>query len=415
MTEIILRNINNVTELVMFQELYKGGERLLNISKLSKELKKDRKTIRKYLQGNVPNKKRKRDKYLDGYREEIKDVLQDKLRSFDYIDHVYRYFVREKGIKCSRSTFNRFIRGDEELNTLFKRKKTNGFIERFETPPGIQGQFDLKERMKMKLKSGEEIKVHVATLTLGFSRYNVRRVVLDTSYETVSSFLAEAFEEIGGVPKELVIDNIKCLVDKPRTKQNEALLNVKFTEFLKDYNIKCKPCMPYRPQTKGKTETQNKVPSQLYNYNGTYENLLDIHDVLEVINREDNVNISQATHLPRIFLLEKEKDDLSPLPPRRIRERYHLQLNEVAVSRESLISYKSKKYSVPKKLIGLKVKVLVKNSRLHIYYNNKIVTVHKITNKIMNIKPEHNLLYQGLRSEPNIILEEMRNINYDDN
>lgn len=413
MTEAILSNINCVCDLAMFQKLYERGNRTLNVSKLSRELKKDRKTIRRYLQGNVPNGTRKKGKYLDQYREVIKEVLEDKQRSFDYIDHVYRYFVREKGITCARSTFNRFIRSDEELHTLFKRKKTNGFIERFETAPGEQAQFDLKERMKMKLKSGEELTLHVATLTLGYSRYNVRRVVLDTTYETVTSFLAEAFEEIGGVPKELVIDNIKCLVDKPRSKDKEALLNVKFIEFLKDYNIVCKPCMPYRPQTKGKTETQNKVPSQLYNYNGTYKNLLDIHDVLEMINKEDNENISQATHLPRIFLLEKEKDDLSPLPPRRIRERYHLQLNEVAVSRESLLSYKSKKYSVPKKLIGLKVKILVKNSRLHIYYNNKIITVHKITNKIINIKPEHNLLYKGFSNEPSIILEEMRNINYD--
>lgn len=33
--------------------------------------------------------------------------------------------------------------------------------------------------------------------------------------------------------------------------------------------------MPYRPQTKGKTETQNKIVDQLKNYSGTYTGILD--------------------------------------------------------------------------------------------------------------------------------------------
>lgn len=83
-------------------------------------------------------------------------------------------------------------------------------------------------------------------------------------------------------------------MDKPRTKDKGAILNVKFEEFLKDYEIECKPCMLYRPETKGKTETQNKKPSQLENYNGTYVDFLDIHDKLKIINDEDDNSISQV-------------------------------------------------------------------------------------------------------------------------
>jgi transposase len=418
MTETILNSIENVYDLVLFSKAYKKGLLKLNITKLANELNKDRKTVRKYLNGEIPSSTRIRVKYLDQYRELILALLTDKYRSFDYIDHLYNYLVREHKITCSRSTLNRYIRNDKKLNTLFNKKKTQKFYERFETEAGVQAQFDLKERIKIIYKTGESRRVHVATLTLGFSRLNVRELVVDTKYETIINFLANAFETIGGVPKELVIDNIKCLVDKPRNKDKDAILNVKFVEFLKDYNIECKPCMPYRPETKGKTETQNKKPSQLENYNGTYRDLFDVHEKLKIINDEDNYSISQATNMPRIVLFKKEKGEFSPLPPRRLREKYHLSLKPVAVTKDSLVSYKSNKYSVPKRFIGFKVNLVVKSSQLHIYYNNKIVTVHQISKNKLNIKEAHELYYpkkddKTTNNTNEIIIEEMRNITYD--
>lgn len=418
MTEVMISTIENINELAMFADPFKKGLLKLNISKLARDLNKDRKTIRNYLNGKTPSTTRKRVKYLDKYRDLIIKLLSDKYRTFDYIDHLYNFLVREHKITCSSSTLNRYVRMDDEINALFNKKKTQKFYERFETKPGVQAQFDLKERIKIIYETGEVMRVNVATLTLGFSRYNVREIVLDTKYETIVSFLAGAFETIGGVPKELVIDNIKCLVDKPRSKDKDAILNVKFEEFLRDYDIKCKPCMPYRPETKGKTETQNKKPSQLENYNGTYIDLLDVHDKLKIINDEDNKSISQATNLPRIFLLNKEKGEFSNLPPRRIRENYHLCINKVAVTKDSLFSYKSNKYSVPKRLIGFKVNLIVKNSQLHVYYNNKIVTVHEISKNKLNIKESHNLYYtskdvKNCDLKEDIIIEEMRNIIYD--
>lgn len=178
--------------------------------------------------------------------------------------------------------------------------------------------------------------------------------------------------------------------------------------------------MPSRPKTKGKTETQNKVVDELKNYSGHYKDIDEIHEKLRVINKEDNEAISQATKLPRIFLFNKEKGELNPLPAKEIRIKYHLKLKEVTVSNESLISYKSNKYSVPKKYIGLKVGLTVEKDDLHIYYNKQIITKHKITNKLLNIKPEHDLVYKSNKTNKNSsnkedtqIIKELRNINYD--
>lgn len=404
--------------------IMKGLIAMPNISKLAKQLNADRKTVRKALSGIQPSKTRTRTKYLDQYRSLILELLEDEYKEFDYFQHMYNYLKREYQIECSYSTFKRYIKLDEELSKKFKKSKSSvKFTERFETEAGVQAQFDLKERIPVIDREGKEHRVNVATLTLGFSRLNVRKIVPDTSFETIISFLAEAMDELGGVPKELVIDNIKCLVDKPRTSETEAQLNVKFEQFLKDYNLKCKPCMPYRPQTKGKTETQNKVPSQLKNYNGTYEDIHDVNKILTVINKEDNNNVSQATGFPATFLFKQEKDRLQALPASSIRQNYYLKLKEVIVSNESLISYQSNKYSTPKDYIGKRVGRVVKNNKLHLYYNTELICIHEITTKKLNIKAAHHLTYveklepEATESAPvivdNYIKSEMENINYD--
>lgn len=421
MTGIILENITNVNDLSMFSKAYKEGLIKVNISKIAKELNKDRKTIRKYLEGYTPKETRDRVKYLDEYRDYIKEVLSDKYQSFDYIDHLFKYLKREKGITCSRVTLNRYIREDNELDSLFKRKKDNSFTERFETEPGQQVQFDMKENIKLINKKGETIIGYIPTITFGWSRYNIRKLIIDTKVENLLSFLAESFETIGGVPKEIVIDNLKQFVEKPRRNGEQAILTAKFDEFCKDYGITVKPCIPHRPQTKGKTETQNKIVDQMKNYNGKYIDLYHMHNILETINEEDNKSISQATKFPRIFLFEKEKGDLLPLPSTEIRKKYHLTLNEVTVSKESLISYQSNKYSVPKNYIGCKVGLVVIRDQLHIYYSKKIITIHQITNKLLNIKDEHELKYKNIdksKDEPNkkeksIIQKELEDISYD--
>ena len=99
-----------------------------------------------------------------------------------------------------------------------------------------------------------------------------------------------------------------------------------------------------------------------------------------------------------------------------IRQKYHLSLKEVHVSNESLISYKSNKYSVPRNFIGLNVGLSVRANELHIYYKRKIITIHQISNKLLNIKDSHELKYQkeiNQNEEKTIIRNEMENLIYD--
>lgn len=414
--------IKEVKDLYIFTNLIeKGMINMPNISKLSRQLNVDRKTIRKSLKGIKPKTTRDRKRYLDEYRSLIITLLDDEYKEYDYYQHLFNYLVREHQITCSYGTLRDYLLKDDELTQLMNKKKNDAsFTIRFETEAGIQSQFDLKEKIPFINTLGQKTRVNVATVTMGYSRKNFRKIVPDTSYDTIIAFLAEAFEYFGGTTKELVIDNIKCLVDKARTDNQAAILNIKFEEFLKDYSIKAKPCMPYRPQTKGKTETQNKVPSQLKNYNGMFEDIYDLHHLMKVINDEDNAKISQGTGFPPDFLFEKEKARLQPLPCVNVRKDYYLKLSTVNVSNESLISYKSNKYSVPKRFIYKKVGRVVRNNKLYIYDNTDLICIHEITNSKFNIKKSHNLQYDQHTVQDELelnkectLLKELEDILYD--
>ena len=58
--------VKTIEELRFFSEgIEKGFIQMPNITKLSKQLGKDRKTVRKALRGEIPKKTRERKKYLD--------------------------------------------------------------------------------------------------------------------------------------------------------------------------------------------------------------------------------------------------------------------------------------------------------------------------------------------------------------
>lgn len=68
-------------------------------------------------------KTRNRKRYLDDYKHLIYKYLCDEQRNFDYIDHIYYFMKREHGITCTRSTFFRYIKDNEELSKNLKTTK----------------------------------------------------------------------------------------------------------------------------------------------------------------------------------------------------------------------------------------------------------------------------------------------------
>ena len=80
--------------------------------------------------------------------------------------------------------------------------------------------------MVFKTIDGDTIKFNVFLLILGFSRTKFLYVTESRDLKTVEECLVRAFKYIGGVPHEILFDNMRSIIDKARTQYNDPVFSV---------------------------------------------------------------------------------------------------------------------------------------------------------------------------------------------
>ena len=60
----------------------------------------------------------------------------------------------------------------------------------------------------------------------------------------------KAFETFGGVPEEILTDNMSTVMDEARTEYSKGKINAKFQQFAQDYGFQVRPCIAGKPRTK---------------------------------------------------------------------------------------------------------------------------------------------------------------------
>lgn len=358
-----------------------------NFSELSRIYGFDRRTIKKYWEGYEGKPKtRNKPSKLDKYLEKITMLLS--IRGIT-IKAVYERLKDEEGDKIGTySNFRKYVKRKE----LMPKKNIKGH-PRFETLPGVQAQVDWKENIKLHSKSGEEYEFNVFNYKLGYSRYCYFEYRRSKTQQDVFECLINSFKATGGVPQEILFDNMRTVVD---ITENGRRINNKMKAFAKDFKFKIKLCKPRHSYTKGKVEAANKFINWVLAYDYDFENEEELKEIIRNINNKANKQVNQSTNMPPLLLLEKEKEYLSPSPSRFIIESYIVSTTTVKVQKDSLIHYRGNKYSVPPKYIGKTVSLKTNGNDLYIYYNTELITVHKITGKKINYLNDH---YKTLMSK----------------
>jgi transposase len=189
-------------------------------------------------------------------------------------------------------------------------------VVRFETPPGHQAQVDFAE---FRLPWGKR---YALLVVLGYSRLMWLQFYTRQTMAVLMGGLEEAFEFFGGVPAELLFDQMKSvIVEDERAIGGKLLENAEFVRFAAHWGFRIRACRPYRAKTKGKVERPIGYVRESFFYGRHFLNDADLNaQALSWLQRTANVRIHRTTaEVPRVRFDRDERVLLKPLALRRYR------------------------------------------------------------------------------------------------
>lgn len=349
-----------------------------NYAEIARRWNCDYRTVKRYFEEDViPKRKITKPSKLDPFRQ----IIQSKTDLGCTAASIY-HFIKKKGFDGKETIVRDYVRS---IRVEAEQKATI----RFETSPGLQAQVDWKEELKLISRIGEVFEINIFLMLLGYSRTKYIELTLNRSQDSLMMAMINGFRYFGGVPKEIIFDNMKTVVDQSKTNYQDAVINETFYQFSKDMGFEVWSCRAYRPQTKGKVEALAKLMNRLEPYNNEFDTLEELEEIVRDVMSDINNDKSYATNEKPLFLLEKEKEYLSPLPNQELINNYFTKPITRIVTKESMVTYMNNKYSLDTKYIGKTVILEVSDSTLRIIYENEIIATHKLSKKKFNYKKEH--------------------------
>ena len=219
-------------------------------------------------------------------------------------------------------------------------------VIRFETPPAHQLQVDFAE---FHFPWGKR---YALLLVLGYSRLMWLKFSPRQDMRTLLSGLEEGFRFFGGVPRELLFDQMKSVITKDlRLLGGQLVKNEEFVRFATHWGFTPRACRPYRAQTKGKVERPVRYVRSNFIYGRDFLNDPDLDEQRSRWMEKANARIHATTkEIPRLRFEMEERHRLLPLaergyqsllllPPRRAEPASRVALPRVLVERRPLSAY----------------------------------------------------------------------------
>jgi transposase len=183
-------------------------------------------------------------------------------------------------------------------------------VIRFETPAGKQAQVDFAH---FQFSFGVR---YALLVVLGYSRLLWCRFYPRQDMRTLVSGLEDAFHYFGGVPQQLLFDQMKAVITRDLRGHGGALVhNLEFLRFAAHWGFAPRACRPYRAQTKGKVERPVRYLRSNFVYGRTFLDDADLDaQRAQWLDGIANVRVHATTHeSPRARFDREERLHLQPL------------------------------------------------------------------------------------------------------
>ena len=337
--------------------------------RLAKEFGCARNTVRRYLRqgGPVAFRKPVRRTAFDGLDEWLRERF---FRHGGNADVVRQELASELGIVIGlRSVELRVHRWRRELKAQMRA------TVRFETAPGHQMQIDFGDTRVWI--GGERVRVHLFVATLGYSRRLHIRASLRERQADWFEGMEGAFLRFGGVPAEVLFDNPKALVEHHDATTREVRFNGRLHAFARYWGFAPRACAPYRARTKGKDERgvgyvkKNAIAGRRFESWAALEAHLD-RWMREVADQRMHGTTGVAP-------AERFAQEAGALRPLGARAPFG-QLRDLVrkVQADCAIDLDTNSYSVPWRLIGESVQVVVLGGRVIVRHAGEVVADHAL-------------------------------------
>jgi transposase len=174
----------------------------------------------------------------------LAEVIEQKLELGLTAQRIFQDLQIEHGFDGSYWSVRRYVK---KLRT----EKPLAF-RRIEVEPGWEAQVDFGTGAPILSDDGKQRRTHVLRVVMSHSRKGYAEVVFRQTTDDFITAIENAFWHFGGVPKTVVIDNLRAAVKNPDWYDPELV--PKLRAFEKHYNTTILPTKPYTPRHKGKVE-----------------------------------------------------------------------------------------------------------------------------------------------------------------
>jgi len=299
----------------------------------------------------------------------FKDHIQRRLAKYDLTAMKLFAEVQVQGYRGSYPIVQRYVQ-------QIRPPKPKPAFVRFETEPGQQGQVDWSPFGRIN-HLGQSRKLSCFALVLGYSRALYAEFTVSENLTTLVQCHLNAFQYLGGIPRELLYDQMKTVVLSWSPDHIEW--NPQFADFAKTFGFDPRACRPRRAQTKGKIERP-------FGYIGdSFFAGLDIeHLTLDELNTQlrywlDHIANTRVHRTTQCVPFERLKEEKLLLVPDRT---YLVEMVETRKSHKDChLDYQGNRYSVPFQYACRELTVRAQGDQLRIFDGGKLIATHTLCSK----------------------------------
>jgi transposase len=279
---------------------------------------------------------------------------------------IHQKLVKDHGFTGSYSAVWRFIQSLEP--------ERPAATVRVEVAAGEEAQVDFGYVGKLlDLRTGKLRKCWAFVMTLSFSRHQYVEFVFDQTVETWLRLHRNALSYFGGVPRRIVLDNLKAAIIKASVE--DPAVQRSYRDLAEHYGFLIAPCRPRTPEHKGKVESGVHYVQRNYMAVHGPKDIPEANEgVLDWIADWAGQRIHGTTkQQPLVRFLEIEQAALLPLPD----APYDLAVwNKLVVGRDCYVNFAKSYYSAPARLCGHEVWVRGGLNSVSIYEDYQLVALH---------------------------------------